>query len=86
MSSTHNFNLRGMPSELMALLKQEAKKLHMSTNTLVLRIIEKELGFNTKKHLHNDLDHLSGSWSDEDVEKFENGAKSFDKIDKKLWK
>ncbi len=68
----------------MALLKQEAKKLHMSDEALALRIIERELGFNAKKHRHHDLDHLSGSWSDEDVEKFKNETNFFDKIDKEF--
>ncbi len=86
MPSTQNFNLRGIPSELLALLKQEAKKLHMSANALALRIIEKELGFKTKKHRHHDLDHLSGSWSDKDVENFKNETKSFDEIEKEMWK
>ena len=42
--SASNFNLRGIPSEVMTLLKKEAKRLHISVNTLVLKIIESGLG------------------------------------------
>ena len=38
--SASNFNLRGIPTELMVLLKREAKRLHTSVNTLVLKMIE----------------------------------------------
>lgn len=83
--SASNFNLRGIPEEVMVLLKKEAKRLHVSVNTLVLKIIEKGLGFNSEKTLHHDLDHLSGSWSAEDEKSFMKNTQSFEKIDKDLW-
>ena len=84
--SASNFNLRGIPSEIMALLKQEAKRLHMSVNALVLKMIERGLGFTQEKHIHRDLDHLAGSWSTEEEKTFNENTKSFEKIDKDLWK
>jgi len=53
--STSNFNLRGIPEEVMALLKQEAKRLHISVNVLILKMIEKEFGFSPKKTTYHDL-------------------------------
>ena len=47
--SASNFNLRGIPSEVMNLLKKEAKRLHISVNTLVLKIIESGLGLTYEK-------------------------------------
>ena len=43
------FNLRGIPSEVMILLKQEAKRLRMSVNALALKMIEKGLGITQEK-------------------------------------
>ena len=46
--SASNFNLRGIPSEVMVLLKKEAARLHTSVNALVLKMIERGLGFSLK--------------------------------------
>lgn len=84
--SASNFNLRGIPLEVMALLKREAKRLHMSVNALALSIIERGLGVTRERPTHHDLDHLAGSWSSKEEEAFYENIKSFEKVDKDLWK
>lgn len=84
--SASNFNLRGIPSEIMALLKKEAKRLHTSVNTLVLKMIEQGLGLTHAKPLHHDLDHLAGSWSKAEEAMFKENIQPFEQIDKELWK
>lgn len=84
--STSNFNLRGIPPEVMILLKKEAKKLHTSVNTLVLKMIEKGLGFAYAKTIHHDLDHLAGTWTSKEEKAFKKNTQSFEQIDKELWK
>jgi len=74
--STSNFNLRGIPEEVMALLKQEAKRLHISVNVLILKMIEKEFGFSPKKTTYHDLDHLAGTWSAAEEKSFEESLTS----------
>lgn len=83
--SASNFNLRGIPSELMALLKREAKRLHTSVNVLLLQIIERGLGFSREKVIYRDLDHLAGSWSSVDEKNFQENTRAFEQIDKELW-
>jgi hypothetical protein len=85
--STSNFNLRGIPSEVMSLLKREAKENHISINFLILKIIEQSLGFNqqTKRTRYHDLDNLAGTWSAKEGSDFEENIKFFDKIDSELW-
>ena len=83
--SMSNFNLRGIPSEVMILLKQEAKRLHTSVNALVLTMIEQGLGFTNKKTAYHDLDHLGGSWSAKEEEIFKKNTQSFEQIDEDLW-
>lgn len=83
--SAYSFNLRGIPTEVMAQLKREAKKLHVSVNILILKMIEKGLGITTAKQTFHDLDHLAGTWSDKDAQEFEKNTKYFEKIDKELW-
>jgi hypothetical protein len=83
--SAFNFNLRGIPSEMMALLKHEAKKLHISVNVLILKMIERELGCTSAKPIYHDLDYLSGSWSSAEQKAFEKNTEYFEEIDKGLW-
>lgn len=73
-----NFNLRGIPSEVMALLKKEAKKLGISVNALVLKMIQRELGFSAEKHIHHDLDYLAGTWSPNVEKAFKENTQSFE--------
>jgi hypothetical protein len=84
--SASNFNLRGIPSEVMTLLKREAKRLRTSVNVLILKMIERGLGFTFEKPVYSDLDHLAGSWSSAETKAFEENTKSFEQIDKGLWK
>ncbi len=83
--SASNFNLRGIPSEVMDQLKKEAKKLHISINTLVLKMIEQGLGFTCKRVTHHDLDDLAGSWSSAEAKEFNENIQSFEEVDKELW-
>ena len=84
--ATSNFNLRGVPSEVMILLKREAKRLRTSVNTLVLKMIERGLGFTCEKLAYHDLDHLAGSWSNAEGKAFQENIQPFEQIDKELWK
>ena len=83
--SASNFNLRGIPSELMTLLKQEAKRLRTSVNVLILQMIERGLGFTREKVVYHDLDHLADSWSSTEAKSFEENTEYFEKIDQELW-
>lgn len=80
-----NFNLRGIPAEIMIHLKQEAKRLDTSVNSLVLKIVERGLGFTAERMIYRDLDHLAGSWSAADEKAFTKNTQFFEKIDKELW-
>jgi len=82
--SAFNFNLRGIPQEVMAQLKKEAKRLHTSVNMLILHMIEQGLGFRAKA-VYRDLDHLAGTWSSAEEKNFKDNTQFFEHIDKELW-
>lgn len=69
----------------MVLLKREAKRLHTSVNILILKMIERGLGFTCEKPSFNDLDYLAGSWSSAEEKTFEENTHYFEQIDKELW-
>lgn len=85
--STSNFNLRNITPDVMKLLKSEATKQKISVNSLILQIIEHDLGSakTTKKAVFHDLDHLAGTWSEKDKKVFDENIKSFENLDKELW-
>ena len=85
--STHNFYLRGIPQQVMELLKSEAKDHHISVNMLILEMIEKSLGYSNPKSkpIYHDLDHLAGSWSLSEAASFKKSTEQFEQIDKDLW-
>jgi len=85
--STMNFNLRGVDSHVMAVLKQTAAKQHTSINLLIIKCIEQGLGYTHKinRPTYHDLDFLAGTWDENDAKEFKKNTSYFEKIDKDLW-
>lgn len=81
-----NFNLRGIPPELMLQLKKEALRLNTSVNLLILSMIEKNLGYTYKRVTYHDLDHLAGTWSSNEEKQFKENIQPFEEVDDELWK
>lgn len=83
-----NFNLRGVPPQVMSQLKKQAKDLNVSVNILILRLIEQGIGFSSKpkRATYHDLDFLIGTWSSEECKELTRSTKIFEEIDKELWK
>lgn len=81
-----NFHLKIRP-ELMGLLKHEATQQKISLNSLILNILDRELGTTsqTGKAVFHDLDHLAGTWDDKDITTFNDRIKLFVPIDSDLW-
>ena len=79
--------LRGLDNTIANALKEQAKKEGTSVNALTLKLIKEKLGIEKKKRcaLHNDLDHLAGTWTDQDVSEFEQAAAEFENVDAALW-
>lgn len=83
-----NFNIRGIFPEVMELLKQQAKKQHISVNILILKLIEQGIGYShaIQRPSYHELDSLAGTWSNSDAKEFEKNTQLFERIDEELWK
>jgi hypothetical protein len=83
----HNFNLRGLSHELMMALKKEAKQQNTSVNMLILKLIEQGTGVANQMKVvtYHDLDHLAGTWTNDDEKEFVKNTQSFEKLDKDIW-
>lgn len=57
----------------MVVLQQESKKMKISVNSLILRLIEQGIGFRAKSKMvkHHDIDFLIGTWSAEEAQAFD---------------
>ena len=86
--TTANFNLRGLDANVMNRLKQEADKQSISVNILIIKFIEQGIGYShtVPRPAFHDLDHLAGTWSEQDAKTFKANTSHFEKVDKDLWK
>jgi len=81
-------SIRGIDPELAKKLKQAASEQSKSINQLVLDILGNSFGIRKEKKytkIFNDLDHLFGSWSEEEFKTIQNKINHDRKIDKELW-
>lgn len=80
--------LRGIDDTISGALKEKARREDTSVNTVMLKILKESLGIEKKKRCvsYDDLDHLAGTWSLEDLTQFENATSAFEKVDGDMWK
>ena len=81
--------IRGVGPEVADKLKLAAAKQSKSINQLALEIIKEGLGL--KKGIqfsreYDDLDHLFGSWSDDEFKKIHAKIDQERQVDQELWK
>ncbi len=84
-----NLSLRGVDAGTLAALKARAQKDEASVNSLVLQLIAQGLGIKRSRPQlirYDDLDDLSGCWSDEEAASFSAATAPFGEVDQALWK
>ena len=72
-----SMSVRGLEKEKLEELKVRAKKEGVSLNTLVLGILQGKEEGPRQPLIHDDLDRLVGTWSDEDMERFDRAMALF---------
>jgi plasmid stability protein len=78
--------LRNIPPKLQEAIRKRAGKEGLSLNRTVLRMLEEAFGERTARvELHHDLDHLAGTWSDQEAKDFEAALAEQRRIDLELW-
>ncbi|MBX2999217.1 MAG: hypothetical protein KF893_11955 [Caldilineaceae bacterium] len=81
--------IRGIDSRLDHYLKREAERQGQSVNKYVLSLLRAAAGegANPQTSLYyNDLDHLAGTWTEEEFAEFEQHLSAQRSIDEKLWR
>ncbi|MCI5221935.1 MAG: antitoxin [Candidatus Electrothrix sp. AR4] len=83
-----SISIQGVDEQLTALLKQQAAKAQTSVNQFILDTLKKHVGLEKEKKFskeYDDLDHLFGSWSEEEFSEIQGTISSERGIDPELW-
>ncbi|MBN1140462.1 MAG: hypothetical protein JXB25_01505, partial [Deltaproteobacteria bacterium] len=59
-----------------------------SVNAVTLRLLRESLGIEKRKRgmVYQELDHLAGTWSEEQAEEFSRLTAVFEQVDETMWK
>ena len=84
----NTMTLRGIDETTATALKEKARQEQTSVNSVTLKILKEALGVEKKKRnvIHNDLNHLAGTWSAQEEEEFSQNTAGFETIDEDMWK
>ena len=79
--------LRNIPSNLQEVIQRRAETDGLSLNKTVIRMLEEAAGQRTSiaPELHDDLDHLAGTWADEEAAAFDAALVEQRRVDPELW-
>ena len=81
--------LRNLPPDVARTVQRRAKQKKTSVNKAVIELLEESAGGKAKKKApirYHDLDHLVGTWTNEEADAFDKIVRSFRTIDPDLWK
>jgi plasmid stability protein len=81
--------IRGVEPEVADKLKLTAAEQGKSINQLALEIVKEGLGLNKERKFsreYNDLDHLFGSWSEDEFRQIHKKIDQERQVDQELWK
>lgn len=82
-------SVRGLDEPVVEALKRRAAAESVSVNALVVRLLEEAAGRRRAKgetdRASHDLDHLFGTWSEEEYREFEANTACFGEIDDEQW-
>ena len=82
--------IRGIPEEVEKAIDRDARKQKVSRTRIIVSLLEQATGARSgprpEGRLFHDLDHLAGSWSEEDAGEFEAHLAAQRQTDEDLWK
>jgi hypothetical protein len=90
-SASHQtqITLRSLDPRLVEEIRRLARAEGISLNKATLRLLRRGAGLDEKRAPHvvgHSLDHLIGTWDDEEARRFQHAVRSCERIDKAFWK
>jgi hypothetical protein len=77
--------IRGIPEALARALTEEKARRGSSLNQTVIDLLLRALGVGTQRR-SNGLGELAGTWTHEDLDRFEEAIASTEQLDEELWR
>ena len=81
--------IRGFDTELEKSIRELAEKEETSLNKAVLKLLRQGAGLSKTNEsfarIGSSLDHLAGTWSEEEARVLEEVTRDFERIDPDLW-
>jgi len=79
--------VRNLPPAVAKAVRDRARKEKLSLNRAVIRLLEEATGEKRGiKAVHHDLDHLAGTWSEEEYQQFMAALAEQRQVDPEMWK
>ena len=82
--------VRGFDDELSSAIQRLAKREGISLNQAVLRLLRKGTGLADhgagRAKVGSSLDHLIGTWTQEQADEMDEALQEFETIDEELWR
>ena len=88
MSHSTQLTLRGLDPHLQREIRELARRQRISLNKAALRLLERGAGIGPREQadrIGSSLDHLIGTWSHQEADRFLESIKSCEQIDAELW-
>ena len=82
-------SLRGLEPDLVRRLKRETDRRGLSVNQTVQVLLRESLGLGDPEDepaVHEDLNHLAGTWSAREAREMENRLARHRRVDPDMWK
>lgn len=84
--------VRNLPPDVAELVRRKAAEEDLSLNKTVIRLLKERIELangpsrgKEKPTLHHDLDHLAGTWTDDEADEFDARVQEQRGIDAGLW-
>ena len=92
--ATTQLTVRGVDTQLERRLREEAERRGLSVNRTVLQLLRDGVGLTdspgagrARRTLrYDDLDHLAGTWSDQDAREFDAALGKMRRVEPELWR
>lgn len=83
--SVKHLTVRDLPSDLGKALERERRRRGVSLNKTVIDLLGQSLGVGVPRR-RNGLRRLAGTWSQEDLDRFESAIAPVEQVDAEVWR
>jgi len=82
--------VRDLPPAVGKAIRRKAQAEGLSLNRTVVKLLEEatghSIGPDSKAALHHDLDHLAGTWTEDEYDEFMESLREQRRIDPEMWR